>query len=164
MNGEFQIPYPATGELYIFNRYGQHTATHDLMTGQVRYTFLYSKNTSFGKLSTVTDSSGNKMLFLRDYSNVVSLFHQNKFVLIFSPNVTILFFFKVSAIENSQDYKSELVISGAGNLVKFSEKGRSEITFNYDSSTGLLTSRSDSTAEVRSVITKMLNLLMHITS
>lgn len=56
--------------------------------------------------------------------------------------------FKVSAIENSQDYKSELVISGAGNLVKFSEKGRSEITFNYDSSTGLLTSRSDSTAEV----------------
>ncbi|XP_022172137.1 teneurin-a isoform X1 [Myzus persicae] len=123
MNGEFQIPYPATGEIYIFNRYGQHTATHDLMTGQVRYTFLYSKNTSFGKLSTVTDSSGNKMLFLRDYSNVVS------------------------AIENSQDYKSELVISGAGNLVKFSEKGRSEITFNYDSSTGLLTSRSDSTAE-----------------
>lgn len=164
MNGEFQIPYPATGELYIFNRYGQHTATHDLMTGQVRYTFLYSKNTSFGKLSTVTDSSGNKMLFLRDYSNVVSLFDQNKFVLIFSPNVTIFFFFKVSAIENSQDYKSELVISGAGNLVKFSEKGRSEITFNYDSSTGLLTSRSDSTAEVRSVITKMLNLLMHITS
>lgn len=54
----------------------------------------------------------------------------------------------MSAIENSQDYKSELVISGAGNLVKFSEKGRSEITFNYDSSTGLLISRSDSTAEV----------------
>lgn len=79
MNGEFQIPYPATGEIYIFNRYGQHTATHDLMTGQVRYTFLYSKNTSFGKLSTVTDSSGNKMLFLRDYSNVVSLFDQSVF-------------------------------------------------------------------------------------
>jgi len=70
----------------------------------------------------------------------------------------------VSAIENSQDYKSELVISGAGNLVKFSEKGRSEITFNYDSSTGLLTSRSDSTAEVRSIITNMINLLVHRTS
>ncbi|XP_050530422.1 teneurin-a isoform X1 [Daktulosphaira vitifoliae] len=123
LNGEFQIPYPATGELYVFNRYGQHISTLDLMSGKVRYTFLYSKNTSFGKLSTVTDGSGNKMLFLRDYSNVVS------------------------AIENSQDYKSELVISGAGNLVKFSEKGRSEITFNYDSNSGLLTSRSDSTAE-----------------
>lgn len=52
----------------------------------------------------------------------------------------------MSAIENS-DYKAELLISGAGNLVKFSERGRSEITFNYDS-TGLLTSRSDYTAEV----------------
>jgi len=91
MNGEFQIPYPATGEIYIFNRYGQHTATHDLMTGQVRYTFLYSKNTSFGKLSTVTDSSGNKMLFLRDYSNVVSLFNQNKLVPTSSPNVPNFF-------------------------------------------------------------------------
>lgn len=68
-------------------------------------------------------------------------------------------FLKVSAIENSQDYKSELVISGAGNLVKFSEKGRSEITFNYDSSTGLLTSRSDSTAEVRLVIIKTFSAL-----
>lgn len=58
----------------------------------------------------------------------------------------------MSAIENSQDYKSELVISGSGNLVKFSEKGRSEITFNYDSSTGLLTSRSDSTVEVCKII------------
>lgn len=56
------------------------------------------------------------------------------------------------------------MISGAGNLVKFSEKGRSEITFNYDSSTGLLTSRSDSTADVRSVIIKILNLLVHIIS
>jgi len=91
MNGEFQIPYPATGEIYIFNRYGQHTATHDLMTGQVRYTFLYSKNTSFGKLSTVTDSSGNKMLFLRDYSNVVSLLNQNQFAYTSSTNVLIYF-------------------------------------------------------------------------
>jgi len=44
------------------------------------------------------------------------------------------------------------VISGAGNLVKFSEKGRSEITFNYDSNTGLLTSRADSTAGVCIII------------
>jgi hypothetical protein len=56
----------------VFNRYGQHIATRDLTSGKTRYSFLYSKNTSFGKLSTVTDSSGNKVLFLRDYSNVVS--------------------------------------------------------------------------------------------
>nr|CAD7569594.1 unnamed protein product [Timema californicum] len=119
-NGEFRIPYPPTREVYVFNRYGQHIATKDLTSGKTRYSFLYSKNTSFGKLSTVTDSSGNKILFLRDYSNVVS------------------------TIENTQDHKSDLKISGVGFLVKFTEKGKMEIELDYDSSTGLLTSRSDS--------------------
>lgn len=72
-HGEFKIPYPATNEIYVFNRYGQHITTRDLTSGKPRYSFLYSKNTSFGKLSTITDASGNKINFLRDYSNVVSL-------------------------------------------------------------------------------------------
>ncbi|XP_063927987.1 teneurin-a isoform X7 [Zophobas morio] len=117
-NGEFRIPYPAAGEVYVFNRYGQHVATKDLASDKTRYSFLYSKNTSFGKLSTVTDSSGNKIQFLRDYSNAVS------------------------SIENTQDHKSELKISGVGYLVKLSEKGRSEIELDYDMNSGLLTSRS----------------------
>ncbi|XP_057340739.1 teneurin-a isoform X2 [Microplitis mediator] len=116
-SGEFQIPYPPSNEIYVFNRYGQHTVTKDLTTGTTRYAFLYSKNTSFGKLSTVTDSAGNKITFLRDYSGVVS------------------------SIENTQDHKSELKISGIGFLVKLSETGRSEISLDYDSETGLLTSR-----------------------
>ncbi|XP_057656218.1 teneurin-a isoform X3 [Diorhabda carinulata] len=117
-NGEFRIPYPAAGEVYVFNRYGQHVATKDLASDKTRYTFLYSKNTSFGKLSTVTDSSGNKIQFLRDYSNAVS------------------------SIENTQDHKSELKISGVGYLVKLSEKGRADIELDYDMNTGLLSSRS----------------------
>lgn len=51
--------------------------------------------------------------------------------------------FKVSAIENTQDHKSELNISGIGFLTKFVEKGRSEIVLDYDAASGLLTSRSD---------------------
>lgn len=117
-NGEFHIPYTPAGEVYVFNRYGQHIATKDLASAKTKYSFLYSKNTSFGKLSTVTDSSGNKIQFLRDYSNVVS------------------------SIENTQDHKSELKISGVGYLVKLSEKGKSEIELDYDTNTGLLTSRS----------------------
>lgn len=73
-SGEFHIPYPPAGEVYVFNRYGQHVATKDLASAKTRYSFLYSKNTSFGKLSTVTDSSGNKIQFLRDYSNAVSFY------------------------------------------------------------------------------------------
>lgn len=117
-NGEFHIPYPPTSEVYVFNRYGQHVATKDLASAKTRYSFLYSKNTSFGKLSTVTDSSGNKIQFLRDYSNIVS------------------------SIENTQDHKSELKISGIGLLAKLTEKGKSEIELDYDSATGLLQSRS----------------------
>ncbi|KAK6619588.1 hypothetical protein RUM43_012345 [Polyplax serrata] len=120
-NGEFKIPYPASMEMYVFNRYGQHISTRDLTSGKTKYSFLYSKNTSFGKLSTITDPSGNKILFLRDYSNIVS------------------------TIENAQDHKSDLKISGIGFLVKFSQKGKSEIDFEYDSISGLLSSRSDST-------------------
>ncbi|XP_044012987.1 teneurin-a isoform X1 [Aphidius gifuensis] len=117
-SGEFHIPYPPSNEIYVFNRYGQHVATKDLTSSKTRYSFLYTKNTSFGKLSTVTDSAGNKITFLRDYSGVVS------------------------SIENTQDHKSDLKISGVGFLVKLSEKGRSEIALDYDSSSGLLTSRS----------------------
>ncbi|XP_043269073.1 teneurin-a isoform X3 [Venturia canescens] len=117
-SGEFHIPFPPTNEIYVFNRFGQHAVTKDLTSGKTRYSFLYSKNMSLGKLSTVTDSAGNKIQFLRDYSNVVS------------------------SIENTQDHKSELKISGVGFLVKLSERGRSEIALDYDSATGLLTSRS----------------------
>ncbi|XP_055298195.1 teneurin-a isoform X7 [Sitodiplosis mosellana] len=117
-NGEFHIPYPPTNEIYVFNRYGQHVTTKDLTSAKTRYSFLYSKNTSFGKLSTVTDSSGNKIQFLRDYSNIVS------------------------SIENTQDHKSELKISGIGLLAKLTEKGKSEFELDYDSTSGLLNSLS----------------------
>lgn len=118
LSGEFHIPYPPTREIYIFNRYGQHIATKDLASGKTRYSFLYSKNTSFGKLSTVTDSSGNKIQFLRDYSNLVS------------------------SIENTQDHKSELKINNVGLLAKLAVKGKSEIELDYDPTSGLLNSRS----------------------
>ncbi|XP_050491043.1 teneurin-a isoform X4 [Bombus huntii] len=117
-SGEFHIPFPPSNEVYVFNRYGQHISTKDLTSGKTRYSFLYSKNTSFGKLSTVRDSAGNKIQFLRDYSSVVN------------------------SIENTQDHKSELKISAVGFLEKLSERGRAEIALAYDGSTGLLTSRS----------------------
>lgn len=75
LNGEYQIPFPGTNEIYIFNRYGQHISTKDLQTGKLYYSFVYSKNTSFGKLASVSDDSGNKIFFVREYSNVVSIIH-----------------------------------------------------------------------------------------
>ncbi|XP_077257545.1 uncharacterized protein LOC143894787 [Temnothorax americanus] len=59
-NGEFRIPFPPSNEIYVFNRYGQHISTKDLTSGKTRYSFLYSKNTSFGKLPAVRGSGGSQ--------------------------------------------------------------------------------------------------------
>lgn len=58
---EYQIAQPDSHELFVFNKYGQHVVTRSLLTGKAKYTFLYNVNTSFGKLSAVTDTSGNKV-------------------------------------------------------------------------------------------------------
>ncbi|XP_059486301.1 teneurin-a isoform X2 [Neocloeon triangulifer] len=119
-NGDFHIPYPTSNEIYSFNRYGQHVLTKDMTSGKIKYKFGYSKNTSFGKLSKVTDGAENKLQFLRDYSNVVG------------------------TIESTQDHKSDLMITGVGFLTKLTqEEGRAEIDLEYDSTTGLLTSKTD---------------------
>ncbi len=68
----FDIYMPETQEIYVFNRFGQHVATRNIVTGRNVYLFGYNVNTSNGKLSTVTDSAGNKLFLLRDYSNQVA--------------------------------------------------------------------------------------------
>lgn len=76
------------------------------------------------------------------------------FVVSFSPYTSILwkwnifYTLQVSAIENTQDHKSDLKISPVGYLIKFSDKGHSEVILDYDSETGLLTSKADPTSGV----------------
>ncbi|XP_069941027.1 teneurin-a isoform X3 [Cherax quadricarinatus] len=113
-NGDFQVAYPRTNELYVFNRHGHHVETRDLVTGRTLYSFLYSKNTSFGRLSKVTDSSGNKVMFLRDYNSAVS------------------------QIENTMGEKFAVRISRLGLMTKFSERPGRVYDFTYDDDTGLL--------------------------
>lgn len=63
---QFTIPNLATDELYVFNKYGQHLNTKNATTDQTLNTFFYDLNTSIGKLSAVSDASGNEVSFLRD--------------------------------------------------------------------------------------------------
>ncbi|CAL4070306.1 unnamed protein product [Meganyctiphanes norvegica] len=115
-NGDFQVAYPSTNELYVFNRYGHHVETRDLVTGRTLYSFLYSKNTSFGRLNKVTDSSGNKVMFLRDYTSAVS------------------------QIENTMGEKFAVRISRLGLMTRFSERPGRVCDYAYDDNTGLLVS------------------------
>lgn len=51
--GRFQVLDAYSGQMYTFNRYGQHVSTSDLVTGQVTYNFTYSVNSYYGRLMKV---------------------------------------------------------------------------------------------------------------
>ena len=67
--GQYQVLYPQTQDLYIFNRYGQHIATKNLITDQYVYNFTYNVNSYYGKLVRVTDSGNNRLTIRRDYNS-----------------------------------------------------------------------------------------------
>ncbi|KAK6625770.1 hypothetical protein RUM43_006069 [Polyplax serrata] len=120
-NREYEIYSPDTQEVYIFNRFGQHIATRNILTGETSYVFTYNFNTSTGKLSTVTDASGNKVFLLRDYSS------------------------QVNSIENTKGQKCRLRMSRMKMLHELSTPDNYNVTFDYHGPTGLLKTKLDST-------------------
>ncbi|XP_042895037.2 teneurin-m isoform X2 [Parasteatoda tepidariorum] len=117
-NQEFQISFPEHHEIYVFNKYGQHITTKNILTGRTVYNFHYNVNTSFGKLSAVTDASGNKIAFLRDQGN------------------------SLHTIETARGQKCRVQMGKQSILEVFVDPDNMETVFDYDSN-GLLTSRSD---------------------
>ncbi|KAK7861848.1 hypothetical protein R5R35_013485 [Gryllus longicercus] len=118
---EYEIFSPDTQEIYIFNRFGQHIATRNILTGETSYSFTYNVNTSNGKLSTVTDAAGNKVFLLRDYSS------------------------QVNSIENTKGQKCRLRMSRMKMLHELSTPDNYNVTFDYHGPTGLLKTKLDST-------------------
>nr|XP_027219710.1 LOW QUALITY PROTEIN: teneurin-m-like [Penaeus vannamei] len=117
----YEIYSPETQEVYVFNRFGHHTATRSIPTRRTIYSFAYNVNTSNGKLSTVTDAGGNRVSFLRDYTGHVSM------------------------VENSRQQKCRLQMSRSRRLEFFVTPDEHNVTLTYHGATGLLRSRMDST-------------------
>lgn len=117
---EYEIFSPDTQEIYIFNRFGQHIATKNILTGETSYSFTYNVNTSNGKLSTVTDAAGNKVFLLRDYAS------------------------QVNSIENTKGQKCRLRMSRMRMLHELSTPDNYNVTFDYHGPTGLLKTKLDS--------------------
>ncbi|XP_035786936.1 teneurin-m-like isoform X9 [Anopheles albimanus] len=118
---EYEIYAPNAQEIYVFNRFGQHIATKNIMTGETVYSFLYNVNTSNGKLSTVTDAAGNKVFLLRDYTS------------------------QVNSIENTKGQKCRLRMTRMKMLHELSTPDNYNVTFEYHGPTGLLKTKLDST-------------------
>ena len=120
--GLVQVADPEAGELYTFNRYGQHVTTHNMNTGSVSYSFSYSKNTDLGRLTGIQDDLGNKMALQRDYAN------------------------RVQSIENTLGEKFSVKITRDGHLEKIILDMKNEIKLGYDEG-DLLLSRVDSNGD-----------------
>ncbi|XP_055694709.1 teneurin-m isoform X2 [Lutzomyia longipalpis] len=118
---EYEIYSPETQEIYVFNRFGQHIATKNILTGETSYTFTYNVNTSNGKLSTVTDAAGNKVFLLRDYTS------------------------QVNSIENTKGQKCRLRMTRMKMLHELSTPDNYNVTFEYHGPSGLLKTKLDST-------------------
>lgn len=118
---EYEIYAPSAQEIYVFNRFGQHIATKNILTGETSYSFTYNVNTSNGKLSTVTDAAGNKVFLLRDYTA------------------------QVNSIENTKGQKCRLRMTRMKMLHELSTPDNYNVTFEYHGPTGLLKTKLDST-------------------
>ena len=69
---QYEIYSPDTHEVYIFNRFGQHVTTSNIITGQDKYKFTYAVKSPSGKLSTVTDSAENRIQLMRKSNDEVT--------------------------------------------------------------------------------------------
>lgn len=116
----FSMTSPGSNELYIFNKYGQHVFTKNVITNQVLYTFVYDVDTSFGKLSAVTDVKGSRVSFLRDSSR------------------------NLASVETSSGLKCRVTVNSQTLLETFVDPENLTSRFFYESSTGLMTTRRDS--------------------
>ena len=68
----FEVPDPDTNQAFVFNKFGQHMLTRDIMTGNVIYKMNYNQATSNGKLSSVTDAHSRTLTVMRDYKGRVN--------------------------------------------------------------------------------------------
>eukprot|EP00102_Acyrthosiphon_pisum_P009702 XP_003248283.1 PREDICTED: teneurin-m isoform X2 [Acyrthosiphon pisum] len=117
---EYEVYSPTTQELYVFNRFGQHITTRNILTGETSYQFTYNQFTSSGKLSSVTDAAGNKVFLLRDHAQ------------------------QVNSIENTKGQKCRLRMSRMKLLTEVNTPDNYNITFDYYGPSGLLRSKLDS--------------------
>ena len=115
---QYQVLYPQTQELYVFNRYGQHVATKNIITDRYMYNFTYNVNSYYGKLNTVMDGAGQTLTIHRGFQTTASL------------DITP---------PGGDGQKCTFTMDNMGQLSSFESRAdNSTINFSYVSNTGLL--------------------------
>ncbi|XP_074650354.1 teneurin-m-like [Tubulanus polymorphus] len=117
---QYEVLSPETQELYIFNRYGQHLYSKNIITGQYMYNFTYSVNSFYGKLTSVRGAGNNQITIIRDYTTFAKEIR--------SPNGLIC----------------NLKMDNLARLVRFMNPDNFTVSFTYVQNTGLLETKHTS--------------------
>lgn len=115
--GEYIVVSPETEEIYVFNHFGQHKHTVNIMTDQFLYNFTYNVNSFHGKLENIMDDAGNKIEVKYSYK------------------------MSVKEILSPDNSKCELVMDNMNNLQRFVSPGNATSVFKYEETSELLTSK-----------------------
>ena len=116
-NEEYEIFSPESHEVYVFNRFGQHVLTRNIVTGITMYKFTYTVKSPSGKLSTVTDASENRIQLMRDGNR------------------------EVTTIENPLKQRIQVRLNMRNQLEELVAPDGYNITFRYHVISGLLLSK-----------------------
>ena len=115
--GQYEVLDAPSREMYVFNRYGQHVATRDVVADRYIYNFTYHLQSYYGKLTKVTDGAGATLNIKRDYKQLAR------------------------EIQAPGGQRCKLAIDAMGQLQSFISIDNSTIRFLYLGNTGLLESR-----------------------
>ncbi|GAV01016.1 hypothetical protein RvY_11793-2 [Ramazzottius varieornatus] len=117
---EYVVEAPEKGELYIFDRYGHHMETRDILTNNLKFKFAYTVETAFGKVRSITDGEGKTCMVERDYKG------------------------QVKSIDCGGGWKTTFTNTMRGWLKEVTYGDGLQVTMAYDAENGLLTGRTDS--------------------
>lgn len=115
----YTLVSPETQESYVFNRFGLHLSTINLLTGSAKFNFSYSGNALYGKLVSVVD--------------------QNKMVV----NIKRDFHGRAELMQLGSDLSARVKLNNFNMLKSVEANDGRSYTFKYLGNTGLLTSSTD---------------------
>jgi hypothetical protein len=118
-SGKYTLVSPETKEAYLFNRFGHHLHTVDLISGSMQYNFTYNGNGMYAKLISVTDQSKVLLNIKRDFHG------------------------RVESLQTTNNYLVKVKLNNFDMLRSVTLNDNRSFNFSYLGNTGLLISKTE---------------------
>jgi hypothetical protein len=117
--GKYTIVSTDERQAFIFNRFGLHLHTADLISGNMLYNFTYNGNALYGKLISVSDQHKPILNIKRDFNG------------------------RVEQIQTNNAFTIRVKLNNFGSLKSLSQNENKNYTFEYVGNSGLLAALND---------------------